>query len=110
MLDRFKTALVDSFAGAIVLGILVAEGIQRVAYIFSEPVIRWLLQRFQEQQISRNSVVYQFPPRFPFEMAIPELFTALFLLGASYVLLRWLYFPPAEKQDQEETPEPEQGA
>jgi hypothetical protein len=104
MLDRLKTALVDSFAGTIALGVLLAEGIQRVAFIFSEPVTRWLLARFQEQQMGRNSVAYQVPPRFPFEMAIPQLFTALFLLCASYVLLRWLYFPPAEKQNQAETP------
>jgi hypothetical protein len=101
MLDRLKIALVDSFAGAIAIGFLFAEGIQRVAYIFSEPVTQWLLQRFREQQFSRNVFAYQGGPRFPFEMAIPQLFTALFLLGASYVLLRWLYFPPTEKQDQD---------
>jgi hypothetical protein len=109
MLDRLKTALVDSFAGAIAIGLLFAEGIQRVAYIFSEPVTRWLLQRFSEQQFGRNTPAYQLPPRFPFEMAIPQLFTALFLLGASYGLLRWLYFPPTVKQDQDQTPEPEEG-
>jgi hypothetical protein len=43
-------------------------------------------------------------------MAIPDLFTALFCLGASYVLLRWLYFPPTEKQDRDQTPEPEEEA
>jgi hypothetical protein len=108
MLDRLKIALVDSYAGAIALGFLFAEGIQRVAYIFSEPVTQWLMQRFREQQNSRYPAIYQVPPRFPFEMAIPQLFTALFLLGASYVLLRWLYFPAGEKQEQ--TPEPEEGA
>jgi hypothetical protein len=104
MLDRLKPALVDSFAGAIAIGLLLAEGIQRVAYIFSEPVTQWLLERFREQQFSRN--VAAIPPRLPFEMAIPQLFTAFFLLGASYVLLRWLYFPRREKQDQDRALEP----
>lgn len=110
MLDRLKIALVDSFAGAIALGLLFAEAIQRLAYIFSEPVTQWLVQRFREQQLNRNSAVYQVPPRFPFEMAIPQLFTAFFLLGASYLLLRWLYFPPAEKQEYDQPPEPEEDA
>jgi hypothetical protein len=110
MLDRLKTALVDSFVGAIALGVLLAEAIQRVAYIFFEPLTRWLLQRFSEQQFGRNAGAYQVPPRFPFEMAIPQLFTALFLLGASYVLLRWLYFPAAEKRDQDQAPPPEDEA
>jgi len=87
-----------------------SEGISRIAYIFADPVTRWLLQRFQEQQNSRYPNFYSTPPRFPFEMAIPDLFTALFCLGASYVLLRWLYFPPTEKQDRDQTPEPEEEA
>jgi len=109
MLDRLKIALVDSFAGAIAIGFLFAEGIQRVAYIFSEPVIRWLLQWSQMHRNSQFPVPYQYqgPPRFPLEMAIPQLFTALFLLGASYILLRWLYFPPPEIQAQNEPPEQE---
>ncbi len=110
MLDRMKTALVDSFAGAIALGVLFSEGIQRIAYIFVDPVNRWLLQRFQQQQNSGGSVVYQVPQRFPFEFAIPQLFTALFLLVASYVLLRWLYFPPTPEQDQGQPPEPDEDA
>lgn len=105
MLDRLRAALVDSFAGAIALGFLFAEGIQRMAYIFADPVTRWLLQRFQEQQNGRYSSLFTSPPRFPFEMAIPQLFTALFLLTASYVLLRWLYFPPEDKQDPDVEPE-----
>jgi hypothetical protein len=107
MLDRLKTALVDSFAGAIALGLLFAGGIQSIASIFSEPVTRWILERIQQQQYARYPNPYASPPPFPFEMAIPHLFTALFLLGASYVLLRWLYFPPEEKQDLDLAPEPE---
>jgi hypothetical protein len=110
MLDRLRTALVDSFAGAIALGLLFAEGIQRIAYIFADPVTRWLLQRLQEQQNSRYSNLFAAPPRFPIELAIPDVFTALFLLAAAYALLRWLYFPPAEKQDRDRVTEPEQGA
>jgi predicted Kef-type K+ transport protein len=110
MLDRLKTALVESFAGAIAIGFLLSEGIMRVAYIFSEPVTRWILERIQQEQNSRDPNSFAALPRFPFEMAIPELFTALFLLVMAFVLLRWLYLPPAEKQDQDQTPEPEQGA
>jgi hypothetical protein len=34
----------------------------------------------------------------------------VFLLLITYGLLRWLYYPATEKQDQGETPEPEEGA
>lgn len=101
MLERLKTALVDSFVGAIAIGLLFAEGIQRVAYTFSEPMTRWLMERTQ-QQSGRLSGSFLPQPKFPIEIAIPYLFAALFLLAVAFVMLRWLYFPAAKEQDQTE--------
>jgi len=108
MLDRLKTALVESYVGAIALGFLFAEGIQRVAYIFADPATRWMLERFQQHQNNRYPGIFNEPPRFPFELAIPQLFTALFLLAVAIAMLRWLYFPEADKQH--EAAEPEEDA
>jgi len=108
MLERLKTALVDSYVGAIALGLLFSQGIERVGSIFADPVTRWLMMR--QQQNGRLPYLNLPQPRFPFELAIPGLFTALFFLVTAFVLLRWLYFPAAEKPEQEPTDTTEQGA
>jgi hypothetical protein len=43
-------------------------------------------------------------------LALSELLKSLFLLLIAYGLLRWLYYPATEKQDQEQTPNQENGA
>ena len=97
MLSRLKTALVESFAGAIAIGFLIAQGIQRMAYVVSDPLTRWIAARIQGEEaarIWRNTV----PQRFTFELALPQLFVALFLLSMAFVLVRWLYFPAGDQE------------
>jgi predicted Kef-type K+ transport protein len=106
MLKRLKTALVDSFVGAIAIGWLLAEGIIHFVNVFIEPEISWISQRQYLVLIHPNPG----PPPFPFQLALSELLKSLFLLLIAYGLLRWLYYPATEKQDQEQTPNQENGA
>ena len=106
MLKRLKTALVDSFVGAIALGYLFAQGILDFVGIFSEPVRHWLAER----ELLELNLAKSAPPAFSFKWALSELFTSVFLLLITYGLLRWLYYPPTEEQDERQTPDPEQAA
>ncbi len=74
------------------------------------PVSIWFQQRIQQQQHRELSSLYSAPPRFPFEMALARLLTALFLLLIAFALLRWLYYPAAVELGQEQSPDPEQEA
>jgi hypothetical protein len=90
MLKRLKTALVTSFVGAIALGWLFAQGILHFAYIFSAPVVAWLVRREYRGMIEHADAVRGFS----FQDALPDLAKSFFLLLAGYLLLRWLYFTP----------------
>jgi hypothetical protein len=105
MLDQLKTALVDSFVGAIAVGWLFAQGIVSFCGIFTVPLQFWF--QMQNRQYMSGMT---FSPSFPVDMAIPSLLTALLLLVVAFVLLRWLYYPAAIEPDCEESSEPEQGA
>jgi ABC-type antimicrobial peptide transport system permease subunit len=105
MLKRLKTALVDSFVGAIALGYLFAQGILHFVGIFIEPVRHWIAEReLWELTLSKSAL-----PAFPFKLVLSELLTSVFLLLIAYGLLRWLYYPATEKQDQGQPPKPEEG-
>lgn len=99
MLERLKTALVDSFVGAIAVGWLCAEGVFSFVSAFTTPISTW----FQEGLLQfRGNSVFKPPIRFPFELAIPPLAMSALLLMIAFLLLRWLYFPAAEKPEQTE--------
>jgi hypothetical protein len=106
MLKRLKSALVDSYVGTIALGYLFAQGILHFVGIFSEPVRHWLAER----ELGELNVAKSASPAFSFKWGLSELFTSVFFLLITYGLLRWLYYPDAEKQDQGETTEPEEEA
>jgi small-conductance mechanosensitive channel len=107
MLERLKAALVDSYVGVIALGYLFAFAVIRFVGVFIEPVAHWITQR-KYLEMSQSSLGSG-PPSFPFQLALTNLLTAIFLLLIAYGLLRWLYYPAAAKQDREEdsAPEPE---
>jgi hypothetical protein len=106
MLERLKTALVDSFVGAIALGWILAMGITRFVAIFVEPATVWVTRRQNWEIYSASSP----SAAFPFQLVLSQLLTAAGYLLIGYGLLRWLYYPAAEKQDQEDMPEPDEGA
>jgi ABC-type sulfate transport system permease component len=97
MLDRLRSALVESFVGAIALGYLLAEVILGFVNIFGAPLGYW---------VSRNEFRGLEPPTgmapvSPLEFAIPELVKFFLMLIVWYVLLRWLYLKPHTRQTTE---------
>ncbi len=106
MPERLRSVLVDSYVGAIALGLLFAPGISAFANAVAAPVREWL-------QLRGNTSIagpFSTPLGFWLLSILPELLTSVLLLLIAYALLRWLYYPAAEQQDQEQTPELEQGA
>jgi hypothetical protein len=99
MLKRLKTALIDSFVGAIAIGWLFATGIREFVDMINSPYFYWKL------------IYPQFsPPVRPLQLALSNLIASAFLLLIAYGLLRWLYYPAREIQSQELYQEPEQDA
>ena len=97
MLDRIKAALVDSFAGVIAIGLLVAQGVAQLANIFGNPLNSWFHQQVLLRQTGNSSVFAGNPtPAIPWNLALPPLIEALISFLAAFLLLRWLYFTPAQ--------------
>jgi hypothetical protein len=90
--------------GAIALGWLFAEGVTRFVGIFLEPISVLVAQRRYFEIAGAHSTSLGFP----YLQAIVQALTAAAYLLVGYGLLRWLYYPPAEKQDQEVDSAPEQ--
>jgi hypothetical protein len=105
MLERVKTALVDSFVGAIAIGLLLSQGISQIVRVAVNPITVWLQQR----QYSENHPVGAVRAA-SLESMLPQLLMSVPLLLIAYGLLRWLYFPYVEKQDQDLALEPKESA
>jgi hypothetical protein len=90
MVSRIKTALVESFVGAIALGWIFAQAAMHFAYIFIAPFTGWI-QRQQYREYSTSMSVTR-----PLSLwdSGPEFarFAALTVVGL--LLLRWLYGSP----------------
>jgi hypothetical protein len=97
MLGRMKKALVTSFVGAIALGWLFAQGILHFANIFSAPVAGWLTRRQYRGLMEHANTA----TAFSLQDALPELVKSFVLLLVGYLLLRWLYFKPLERETTE---------
>ncbi len=100
MFERLKKSLVESFVGAIGLGWLFAQGIMHFAYMFSAPVAGWIMRREYRGLTDRVTA----PAGFSFQDALPELARSVSLLVVGYILLRWLYFKPINKEIPEQNP------
>lgn len=99
MLDRLKSSLVHSFAGAIAIGCLVAQGISHLAAAVGWPLRDWIHQNatWAHTVINANVFVAGRPGASSLflQSALPLLLEALVELVAAIVLLWWLYFPGA---------------
>jgi hypothetical protein len=73
--------------------------------IFIDPVTRWITERQVWELLPNKST-----PAFPFQVAISESVYCVFSLLIGYGLLRWLYYPAKEKQDEGQAPDPTQTA
>lgn len=103
MVDRMKKALIDSFVGAIAVAWLFAEGIMSLVASFTAPLSNWLIERMRWQQSPAFSRAFENQPPFPFAMAIPQLIAAVLFLVVAYLLFRWLFLAPCEKERLEGT-------
>ena len=104
MFDRLKQALVESYVGAIALGYLFAQSVLHFVNIFASPIAGWASRKQYGEFVPHTTA----PEGFPLQDALPELVRFFLLLLVWYILLRWLYFKPINKQTSEPLPNPEQ--
>lgn len=97
MLDRMRTALVESYVGVIVVGWLLADGLVRFTGIFSSPILSWETRR----AFASMTPSVAGPQPFAFQVSLPDVIASALLLLIGYGLLRWLYYPRAEREASE---------
>lgn len=97
MLKRLKRALINSYVGTIAIGWIFAQGILHFAYVFSAPITSWIA-RNEYRGIMEQSTVKGFALR----DGVPDLVRSIALLVLGYLLLKWLYFGPAEEPEAED--------
>jgi hypothetical protein len=91
MFERLKQVLVQSFVGAIALGLLLSTTIGHLVAGLTGPITNWLLQN--QYRGSRPMASW-----FPLQNAVSELIKFVVLLVIWYLLLTWLYMEPVRKE------------
>ena len=103
MLNRLKSALVESFVGAIALGYVLAQTIIHFVNIFASPITAWVARDEYRRLVPQNLAPQSLAPTgFPFRNALPELVSFLLLLVVWYVLVRWMYWKPVAQVGQQQ--------
>jgi hypothetical protein len=92
MFRRLKRLLVESYIGAIALGILLADVILELVNVFVAPVAGWFSQN-EYRAILRNGTSSR---SFPYHDALPPLERFIILLLVWYLLLLLLYSTPVD--------------
>lgn len=95
MFRRLKRALVESYIGAIGLGILLADAMLAFVGTFVAPVASWASQRTLQPILQMTEHVSP-SQSFPFREALPPLERCVVLLCVWYLLFLWLYVKPPE--------------
>lgn len=90
MFSKLKTALVESYVGAIALGWIFAQSILHLVGVITTPLSVWEQQRFM-RELRIGDVKHL---GFPFQSSIPQLIAAIALALVGWLLLRWLYYSP----------------
>ena len=99
MIDRFRTALVESFVGTILVGWLFAEGLIHAVGIFTRPLITWEARAFSLTLVQSTGPTRLATERFPWSASLPEALSGTLLLLIAYALLRWLYYGQTPPED-----------
>jgi hypothetical protein len=95
MLHRLKTALVDSYVGAVALGYLLGEGVEEVSTSFIAPFSEWV-----QRKLLHNLLPQGVPdPGFSLLFSLPHLARGIFYVLVALALLRWLYYPAKVQAD-----------
>jgi ABC-type sulfate transport system permease component len=87
MLDRSRRTVVDTYIGAIALGLLLAQAVEHFVGIFSAPVAAWVAQNNYREMTQKPAI----SSGFPLEAALPEVVRSILLVLLFYSLIRWLY-------------------
>lgn len=94
MLDRLKSALVDSYVGTVALGYMLAQCVLHFANVFANPIAGWITRGEYKDIATRYGAPIV---GFTFRDGLPELVRFVFLLAVWFVLLRWLYLTPLKR-------------
>lgn len=94
MLNRLKSALVDSYVGAVALGYMLAQLVLHLVNVFANPVASWITRAEYKDVLTHGAPMVGFTLR----DGLPELIRFVLLLVVWFVLVRWLYITP-RKQD-----------
>jgi len=89
MLHRLKTALVDSYVGAIALGYMLGEGVEQIVTVFIAPFSEWV----QMKELHRISPQGAPDTGLGVLSSLPHLAYGVFYVLIALALLRWLYYP-----------------
>ena len=90
MLERCKQTIVESYIGAVALGLLLAQIVEHFVGIFAAPIAAWVSQKNYREMTQKTTGSVGLP----FEAALPEAVRSILLLLLVYFLIRWLYFKP----------------
>jgi hypothetical protein len=101
MLDRLKSALVDSYVGAVALGYMLAQCVLHLANVFANPVAGWITRGEYKDVVTYGTSMVGFT----FRDGLPELVRFVLLLAAWFVLVRWLYLTPLKRDALVSTPD-----
>jgi hypothetical protein len=103
MIDRLRTALVESFVGTILVGWLFAEALIHAVRIITNPLVMWEAQAFARTLSYGTGSTRPPTERFPWSASLPEALSAVLLLLVAYALLRWLFYdqtPPVDSSSE----------
>jgi hypothetical protein len=93
MFKAIKRNLVQSYVGAVGLGSLLAQCVTHFVNIFVMPIASFVSHREWDSVVQHSG-----HDGFSLAPALPELIRFSVLLLVFYVLLRWLYYAPVERQ------------
>jgi|ERR1700739_1812916 hypothetical protein len=107
-MKRLREILLTQYIGAIVIGLVAAQGVIEAMGVATLP-LRWYLG---SHNAKTQSVLFNEQPRalpFPWESTLSGLTTVLLYFAASFLIAQWLF--PADlttdSSQKEETPEPQ---
>ncbi|MGH9638792.1 MAG: hypothetical protein ACRD4R_09910 [Candidatus Acidiferrales bacterium] len=106
MFRRLKRALVESYIGAIALGILLADVILNFVAIFVAPMESWTSQKTLRSIMLSSSALHSMASQaLPLRDSLPPLGRFVLLLAIWCLLFFWLYAkPPKSTEDAEAAP------
>lgn len=101
MLDRLKSALVDSYIGAVALGYMLAQCVLHFVNVFANPIAGWITRDEYKDVVTHGTTMVGFT----FRDGLPELVRFALLLAVWLFLVRWLYLTPLKRDALVTTPD-----